>query len=86
MSESSAPRAERSQRNRYADIAFYVSKRIAFGFSVFAEKCLLSAGKSVYGFRVDSRDANYIKTCSIILYVLKKIQYMHTVDLIYRVL
>lgn len=38
MSEFSAPRAERSQRNRYADATFYFSKRIASGFSAFTER------------------------------------------------
>lgn len=33
MSEFSSPRAERSQRNRYAIATFYFSKRIASGFS-----------------------------------------------------
>lgn len=38
MSEFPTPRAERSQRNRYADATFYFSKRIAFGFSGFMEQ------------------------------------------------
>lgn len=42
MSEFSTPRAERSQRNRYADATFYFSKRIAFGFSGFMEQRKMS--------------------------------------------
>lgn len=51
MSEFSTPRAERSQRNRYADATFYFSKRIAFGFSWSNGKCLLFAMN--YYFKVD---------------------------------
>lgn len=42
ISEFSTPRAERSQRNRYADATFYFSKRIAFGFSEFMEQQKMS--------------------------------------------
>lgn len=42
MSEFSTPRAERSQRNRYADATFYFSKRIPFGFSGFMEQWKMS--------------------------------------------
>jgi len=42
MSEFSSLRAERSQRNRYADATFYFSKRIASGFSAFTEQLKMS--------------------------------------------